>query len=144
MGDSAIVARMWLLDKGLKRLVTRGELTIIDEKGKSWRYGAPEPDLNPVTVRFADGKVANEIARDPGLGAAETYMDGRLILEQGTNPNIRVLESNHPSPLATGFYGNGHFAAANKFLSEHDRAPIDWALPPPAEGVTPSHHCRPR
>jgi len=74
---------MWLLDKGLQRLVKRGELTIIDEKGKSWRYGASEPDLNPVTVRFADGRVANEIARDPGLGASETYMDGRLILEAG-------------------------------------------------------------
>ena len=103
---------MWLLDKGLKRLVTRGELTIIDEKGKSWRYGAPEPDLNPVTVRFADGKVAGKIARDPGLGAAETYMDGRLILEQGDILDlVLVIRRNgrweDKGPGKTGFLKKG-------------------------------------
>jgi cyclopropane-fatty-acyl-phospholipid synthase len=74
---------MWLLDKGLKRLVKRGELTLIDHKGREWRYGAPEPGLNPVVARLTDGRIANHIARDPGVGAAEAYMDGRLVLERG-------------------------------------------------------------
>ncbi|HEY5936060.1 MAG TPA: uracil-DNA glycosylase [Kofleriaceae bacterium] len=65
-----------------------------------------------------------------------------LILEHGTNPNLMVLESNHPSPLATGFVGNGHFAAANRFLVDHERTPIDWYLPPPAEGAETQHSCR--
>ena len=51
-----------------------------------------------------------------------------LILENGANPNILVLESNHPSPLATGFVGNDHFAAANRFLVDNGRAAIDWTL----------------
>src|SRR4051794_7583141 len=74
---------MWMLDKGLKRLIRRGVLTIVDARGKVWRYGAPDGELEPVTVRFADGKVARQIARDPALGTAEAYMDGRLILEEG-------------------------------------------------------------
>nr|WP_294847073.1 uracil-DNA glycosylase [uncultured Sphingomonas sp.] len=42
-----------------------------------------------------------------------------------------VLKSVHPSPLSAhgGFFGSGHFSKANRFLEEHGRAPIDWALP---------------
>jgi cyclopropane-fatty-acyl-phospholipid synthase len=74
---------MWLLDKALKRLVRRGELTVIGHDGKIWRYGAADPEFPPVTVRFADGKVARKIASDPALGAAEAFMDGRMVLEEG-------------------------------------------------------------
>ena len=74
---------MWLLDRGLRRLIRRGELTVIGPDGKTWRYGAPDPELAPVTVRFTDTKVARQIARDPALGAAEAYMDARLLIEQG-------------------------------------------------------------
>ncbi|GAB7126820.1 uracil-DNA glycosylase [Silvimonas sp. JCM 19000] len=41
-----------------------------------------------------------------------------------------VLESVHPSPLSAyrGFIGCGHFSAANQYLQQHGRAPIDWAI----------------
>ena len=74
---------MWLLDKALRRLVKRGPLTVIGPDGQSITYGASDPETVPVTVRFADAKVAGQIARDPGLGAAEAWMDGRMTLEQG-------------------------------------------------------------
>src|SRR5262245_11931211 len=74
---------MWLLAQALQRLVKRGPLTVIGPNGQTATYGAPDPDLNPVTVRFADARVARQIASDPGLGAAEAWMDGRLLLEQG-------------------------------------------------------------
>jgi cyclopropane-fatty-acyl-phospholipid synthase len=74
---------MWLLDKGLKRLIQRGPLTVIDADGRSWRYGTPDPQFRPVTVRFADRKVAREIARDPAVGAAEAFMDERMVFEEG-------------------------------------------------------------
>src|SRR5687768_13350051 len=86
---------MWLLDKGLRRLVRRGELTVIDHDGKVRRYGAPDDELKPVTVRFADAKVARQIARDPALGAAETFMDGRLTVEQGEILDlVRIVRRN--------------------------------------------------
>lgn len=39
-----------------------------------------------------------------------------------------ILESPHPSPLSAhkGFFGNGHFKAANEYLEEHQRGRIDW------------------
>ena len=74
---------MWLLDKALKRLVRRGQLTVIGHDGKIWRYGAPDPEFHPVTVRFHDRKVARKIASDPALGAAEAFMDGRMVIEEG-------------------------------------------------------------
>lgn len=43
-----------------------------------------------------------------------------------------VLNSVHPSPLSAyrGFFGCGHFSAANEYLLEHGRDAIDWRLPP--------------
>lgn len=42
-----------------------------------------------------------------------------------------VLRAPHPSPLSAyrGFIGCGHFSAANRYLREQGRAPIDWSLP---------------
>jgi uracil-DNA glycosylase len=44
-----------------------------------------------------------------------------------------LLQSNHPSPLSAAraplpFLGNGHFSAANRFLSAQGKLPIDWRL----------------
>jgi uracil-DNA glycosylase len=43
-----------------------------------------------------------------------------------------VLSAPHPSPLSAhrGFFGCGHFLAANRYLEEHGRQPVDWRLPP--------------
>ncbi|NLY57098.1 MAG: uracil-DNA glycosylase [Gammaproteobacteria bacterium] len=42
-----------------------------------------------------------------------------------------VLKSVHPSPLSAhrGFIGCGHFSAANAYLQENGRHPIDWRVP---------------
>jgi len=42
-----------------------------------------------------------------------------------------VLTAPHPSPLSAhrGFFGCGHFKAANEYLESRGRAPIDWRLP---------------
>ena len=42
----------------------------------------------------------------------------------------QVLCSAHPSPLSAhrGFLGNGHFSAANAYLQQQGKSPIDWRL----------------
>lgn len=42
-----------------------------------------------------------------------------------------VLKAPHPSPLSAhrGFFGCGHFVAANDYLTAKGLAPIDWRLP---------------
>lgn len=39
-----------------------------------------------------------------------------------------VLEAVHPSPLARGFIGCGHFGMANQILKKHNLEEIDWNL----------------
>ena len=42
-----------------------------------------------------------------------------------------VLEASHPSPLSAhrGFFGCGHFIAANEYLAARGKGGIDWRLP---------------
>lgn len=42
-----------------------------------------------------------------------------------------VLKAAHPSPLSAhrGFFGCGHFSAANRYLESRGEVPIDWRLP---------------
>lgn len=40
-----------------------------------------------------------------------------------------LLEAPHPSPLAQGFIGCGHFARTNEILKAQGQAPIDWSIP---------------
>ena len=82
---------MWLLDKMLRKLVKKGELTVIDHDGKAYRYGAPDPHHGPLTVRLTDKGAAWHIAKDPRVGAGEAYMDGRLVVEQGDIRDLVLL-----------------------------------------------------
>lgn len=43
-----------------------------------------------------------------------------------------VLKAPHPSPLSAhrGFFGCGHFQAANQYLVSTGQRPIEWQLPP--------------
>jgi cyclopropane-fatty-acyl-phospholipid synthase len=73
---------MALIDRFFDRAVKRGELTLIRPDGTTRSFGSPDPDLKPVTIRLSKG-AEGRIVRDPALGAAETYMDGSLNVEQG-------------------------------------------------------------
>ena len=73
---------MALIGKLLGTVVKRGRLTIIGPDGNSRTYG---PGGQPaLTVRFRDRKVALELVRSPRLAIGETYMDGRLLVEDGS------------------------------------------------------------
>ncbi|MCJ8158766.1 cyclopropane-fatty-acyl-phospholipid synthase family protein [Sphingomonas sp. LaA6.9] len=74
---------MALVDTFLHRLVKRGTLTLTDHLGNRSTFGTPDPLFGDVAIRFADSGVAGYIVRHPRLGAAETFMDGRLIIERG-------------------------------------------------------------
>lgn len=82
---------MQILDKMLAPLLTRGELTVIGPDGSSHRYGAPDAELKPVTVRIADNRAGLQILRDPALGTVETWMDDRLQLVEGEIIDLILL-----------------------------------------------------
>jgi cyclopropane-fatty-acyl-phospholipid synthase len=74
---------MSLFEKFLSAAVKRGTLTVIDHRGRASTFGVAESGWPDVTVRFADAKVARDIALHPDLGAGEAYMDGRMLIEKG-------------------------------------------------------------
>ena len=74
---------MLIIAKLLDRLIASGPLTVIDHKGARRSFGAPHPGLKPVTIRFADAGVERALLTNPRLASGETYMDGRLIVEEG-------------------------------------------------------------
>ncbi|MBM0170926.1 class I SAM-dependent methyltransferase [Altererythrobacter sp. C41] len=72
-----------LFDKIMGRTVRSGRLTVVHADGRRAEFGEPAPGYPNVAVRLADDRVARDILLDPSLGAAETFMDGRLVIETG-------------------------------------------------------------
>jgi cyclopropane-fatty-acyl-phospholipid synthase len=74
---------MWLFEKVLNRLVQKGRLTLIYADGRTRLFGAADPAFPDVTMRLHDKRVPFDIVKDPRLGLAEAYMDGRIAIEGG-------------------------------------------------------------
>lgn len=66
----------------LNRFIQNGRLTVIDHDGTRQSFGSGRNGPE-VTIRFTDAKVEREIFFNPELKAAEAYMDGRLVFENG-------------------------------------------------------------
>ncbi|MBA3525631.1 MAG: class I SAM-dependent methyltransferase [Sphingomonas sp.] len=73
---------MALIGKLIDRLLAKGSITLLLPGQEPATYGpGGGKDLR---VRATDRRVPFDIARNPRLGVGETYMDGRLIVENGT------------------------------------------------------------
>ena len=73
---------MSLIGTLVNKLLSTGSITL-------HRPGKPPETFGKkggrhLTVRFTDRKVAFDIVRNPRLGIGEAYMDGRVIIEDGT------------------------------------------------------------
>jgi cyclopropane-fatty-acyl-phospholipid synthase len=73
---------MSLIGRMVNKLLTKGSITLITP-GKPPRTYGPGGGKS-LTVRFTDRKVGFDILKNPRLGLGETYMNGRLIIEDGT------------------------------------------------------------
>ncbi|MFV0625402.1 class I SAM-dependent methyltransferase [Sphingomonas sp. ac-8] len=82
---------MALIDRFFARAIPKGQLTVHHADGRTARFGTPDGEFPDVAIRFTDRRVLAAIARDPSLGAAEAYMDGRLRVEQGDIRDLLVL-----------------------------------------------------
>ena len=71
-----------LLAQVLARVVSEGQLTIIDETGRSHRLVGAKPGPT-VTLRIHDWWAGIRLAFRPRLALGEAYMEGRLTVEEG-------------------------------------------------------------
>lgn len=67
----------------LRSIVKHGKLEITFSDDRKVELGTPRAGFPEVSIRLADDKVPRDILLDPSLGAAETFMDGRLVIERG-------------------------------------------------------------
>ena len=80
---------MLLLDKMLSRVIKTGRLEVIDAGGQRHVYeGAPGVR---VTVQLKDPALHHKLFLNPELHAGEAYMDGRLVVEQGSIRDFLTL-----------------------------------------------------
>ena len=73
---------MTLIGKLVQKLLKTGSLTLL-LPGKPPQTFGPGGERH-LTVRFTDRKVALQIATNPRLKLGEAYMDGRVVIEDGT------------------------------------------------------------
>ncbi|WP_086464123.1 SAM-dependent methyltransferase [Oceanibaculum nanhaiense] len=71
-----------LANKLFERLIKVGDLTIIDAKGRRRHYKAS--DSPKVTIRITDPHMHWKVMLAPQLAVGEAYMDGKLVIEEGT------------------------------------------------------------
>jgi len=73
---------MSLIGRLLDKLLPKGSITLITPGKAPQTYG--RGGGKHLTIRFTDRRVAFDIVRNPRLGLGEAYMDGRVIVEDGT------------------------------------------------------------
>lgn len=74
---------MKLFERVMQRLVTRGQLTVHQSNGTRFTVGRPDPAFPDLALRLADNHVPLDIVKDPRLGFAEAFIDGRILIEGG-------------------------------------------------------------
>src|SRR5437868_7737359 len=73
---------MSLIGRLIDRLLTRGSITLLIPGKPPRTHG--RGGGRHLTIRMTDRKVGFDILKSPSLGVGEAYMDGRLIIEDGT------------------------------------------------------------
>ncbi len=86
---------MSILGQFLGSVIKQGTMAVHHPDGSTEQFGSPADGFPDVAVRLADKGVMRQILLDPRLGAAEAFMDGRLILEKGDIMElIQLLRAN--------------------------------------------------
>jgi cyclopropane-fatty-acyl-phospholipid synthase len=70
-----------MLDRLLARGIKHGCVTLIDHTGRKRSFGQGEPRI---TLRLADRATDWALSLNPWLKVGEAYMDGKLIIEEGS------------------------------------------------------------
>ena len=105
----------------IDRLIKRGRVTVVAADGERATYGrGGGPHL---TIRFTDRKAPLQLLKNPRLGLGETYMDGRLVIEDGSMLDLLELitTSNRWEDGGRGKAASkGKLAAAKAFFRRND------------------------
>jgi cyclopropane-fatty-acyl-phospholipid synthase len=85
-GDAAVDRLLLLL---LCRSIRRGSFTITTAAGTTHTFG--DGTGRPIAVRFTTARAQRALLLDPELKLGETYMDGTLVVEQGSIADVLTI-----------------------------------------------------
>lgn len=84
---------MKVLTRLLGKVVSQGTLSINYADGTCETIGAAAQGWPDVVIRFTDDAAARAIVTSAVLGAGEGFMDGKLLIEQGSIWDLIMLVS---------------------------------------------------
>jgi cyclopropane-fatty-acyl-phospholipid synthase len=73
-----------MLNAKLNSIFRHGQLTVILDGDKRYTFGDDKSGAKPVTVRLRGRMTPLKLALDPDRFLGEVYMDGSLVMEQGS------------------------------------------------------------
>jgi hypothetical protein len=80
--ESKLLRNRGPLDPILRNLITHGSLRVIDWHGASQTYG--DGSGEKISIRIHDQATAWRLLFNPQYEAGESYMEGRLTIEEGS------------------------------------------------------------
>ncbi|UTD29445.1 cyclopropane-fatty-acyl-phospholipid synthase family protein [Bradyrhizobium sp. WD16] len=83
-----------LLGHFLQRFVRRGILTVTTAEGETNTYG--DGTGRPVAIRLTSRQAERRLLLDPELALGEIYMDGGMIVEQGSIADLLAVSLDQP------------------------------------------------
>jgi cyclopropane-fatty-acyl-phospholipid synthase len=78
----------------LRHFVKRGTLRVVTSRGTTFTCG--DGTGKPVAIRFANRQAEWDILRDPELKFGECYMDGSVVVDQGTIADVLKVVLSQP------------------------------------------------
>ncbi len=98
-----------ILGSMLRQAILRGSLDIITAQGRRLSFG--DGTGTKVVLRFTDAAAQRALIADPEMKLGELYMDGRLVIEQGSTYDLLNLVllnlRNRPYPLTARILARG-------------------------------------
>src|SRR5258708_11779412 len=78
-----------VLHRVLRSFIQRGTLRLTTARGTTWEFG--DGSGKPVVVRFTTPAAERAVLFDPELAVGECYMDGTLVIDQGSLADLLEL-----------------------------------------------------
>ena len=75
----------------LSNISLKGKLDIVDSNGKTHTFGSSEPY---VKIKLSNKSIQRKLFINPSLYLGEGYMDGEIIIEEGTIEDFKIIFSN--------------------------------------------------
>jgi len=111
-----------MLERMLAGFIREGRLTVLTAGGRKLSFGTPQAGVPDIVMRFRSRAALLKVALDPDLRFGEAYMDGTLVLEQGTLAELFELcgrNLRHRRPARRGRLGRIRRAIARQ-VQQHN------------------------